>query len=133
MAGEKNLALLLKNMQPRLNLGSYVFCIVPADFDLNGTTIIAAFREKEGVTVVLEVGLADKLNLVYETPMAWITLEVHSALDAVGLTAAVSHVLAKENISCNVIAAYHHDHIFVGKEDAQKALNALLKLTSAIK
>lgn len=64
--------------------------------------------------------------------MAWITLEVHSALDAVGLTAAVSHVLAKENISCNVIAAYHHDHIFVGKEDAQKALKALLKLTSAI-
>ena len=130
MAGEQNLALLLKNMQPRLNPGRYVFCIVPADFNLNEPGIIAASREKEGVTVVLEAEIADKLNLAYETPMAWITLEVHSALDAIGLTAAVSHVLAKENISCNVIAAYHHDHIFVGKEDAQKALKALLKLSA---
>ncbi|WP_238326176.1 ACT domain-containing protein [Marinomonas sp. S3726] len=52
-------------------------------------------------------------------------MTVHSSLDAVGLTAAVATKLAEHDISANVIAAYYHDHIFVQKEKADAALQAL--------
>ena len=55
-----------------------------------------------------------------------ITLSVHSSLEAVGLTAAVSCALAREGISANVVAAY--DHIFVPVANANQALSCLLKL-----
>jgi len=72
---------------------------------------------------------ADDAALPYSMTCAWITLTVHSSLEAVGLTAAVSKALTNANISCNVIAAYYHDHIFVPAQDAQQAMDVLLQLT----
>lgn len=129
MAGEKDLDKLIKNMSPRLNQGEYVFCTVVLDFDAAGTEIIGSFIEEEGKTLVINKEQADRLNLPYDSVMSWITLKVHSSLNAVGLTAKVSAALAEKGISCNVIAAYYHDHIFVGKEDAEKAIKTLLELT----
>ncbi|WP_175108399.1 ACT domain-containing protein [Pararobbsia alpina] len=43
---------------------------------------------------------------------AWITLTVNSALEAVGLTAALATALGNSGISCNVVAGAYHDYIF---------------------
>jgi len=87
------------------------------------------FKEREGITFILVKQVADKYQMSYSFVAAWITLTVHSSLEAVGLTAAFSKALSAENISCNVVAGYYHDHIFVNKQDADRALLALKKLS----
>lgn len=124
-AGEKDLDILLRSMQPELNSGEYVFCTSPDMHLADETGIICRFHEKEGLTLVMERAAADRLGLSYSFVSAWITLTVHSSLQAVGLTAAFSSALAAEQISCNVIAGYFHDHIFVGINDAEKAMQIL--------
>ena len=133
MAGTTNLEELIKNMTPKLNEGSYVFVTVEESIAIDRTAIICEFKEPEGTTLILEKSKADELHLAYDYVAAWITLTVHSSLDAVGLTAAFSNELAKHQISCNVIAAYFHDHIFVAEKDAQKAIDALLALSKSMK
>jgi len=129
MAGETNITTLLKTMRPILNEGEYVFCTVDASQTIDQTIIIGSFKEKEGLTLVLEKSVADNLKLNYSYIAAWITLTVHSSLEAIGLTAAFSNALAKDGISCNVVAAYYHDHIFVAKDDAEKAMVVLDRLS----
>jgi uncharacterized protein len=129
MTSEKNLEKLLKNLKPILNKGDYVFCNVKDLESLDFDDILYIFREHESITVVLKKEIADSLNLEYNYIASWITLTVHSSLEAVGLTAAFSTALAKEGISCNVVAAYYHDHIFVDKKETEKAMQ-VLKLIS---
>lgn len=117
-------------MRPKLNEGEYVFCTVPASQTIDPANFIGSFKEAEGLTVILNKETADNLNLHYTFVSAWITLTIHSSLEAVGLTATFSAALAKEGISCNVIAAYYHDHIFVAKEDNVKAMQVLKQLSS---
>ncbi|WP_343350817.1 ACT domain-containing protein [Pseudomonas sediminis] len=131
MSGETNLARLLQSMTPRLNPGQYVFCCVPAEHDCSGLQPIASLRETEGLSLVLTREVADAHGLHYDYIAAWITLEVHSSLAAVGLTASFSAALAQAGISCNVVAGFHHDHIFVPNERAEKALSSLRALSAA--
>ena len=125
MAGETSLATLLRSMSPQLNDGEYVFCTLRDGKLPTGLEIVGSFREREGLTVILERSHAEKAGFSFDYVAAWITLTVHSALDAVGLTAAFATALGNAGISCNVIAAYYHDHIFVGREDAQRAIEVL--------
>lgn len=128
MPGEKNLTSLLNNMSPQLNNEDFVFCTTKESFDFTTLNPISIFNEEEGFTLILKKEVADKYNYKYEGIYKCITLKIHSSLEAVGLTAAVSTKLADNNISANVVAAYFHDHIFIPKNDADDAILALKEL-----
>lgn len=125
MSGGKDLQQLLKSMKPEHNSGDYVFCKVENLEDVNLNEVEMFFREKEAITLILKKEIAEILKLEYSVIMAWITLTVHSSLEAVGLTAAFSKALSENGISCNVVAAFYHDHIFVNKKDMEKAMEIL--------
>src|SRR5258705_3834859 len=125
MPGESDLNIILRTLKPFLHEGEYVFCHVPDNYLIELNDIISYFKETEGATIVLSKTMADQFKLSYSFVSAWITLRVHSSLESVGLTAAFSNALAADGISCNVVAAYFHDHIFVDIKDAQKAMEVL--------
>ena len=129
MSGEKNLVTLLKTMQPEHHPGEFVFCTIENLSAVDINSVVCLFREKEAITVVVKKETADDLNLAYSFVASWITLTVHSSLEAVGLTAAFSTALSAQGISCNVIAAYYHDHIFVNVKDTDAAINILKQLS----
>jgi len=126
-----DLAELLRTLRPVLNDGNYVFAVLPHDAEISALEPLATFRENEGVTVVVEEERAQLAGLRVLFRAAWITLTVHSDLQAVGLTAAVAGALTRSSISCNIIAAAHHDHVFVPAESARAALEALRALQRA--
>jgi hypothetical protein len=120
---------LLRSMRPRLSDGVYVFISAPPGMDISGLDPIATFREEEGLSLVVEESQAAALGLPVLIRAAWITLTVISDLHAVGLTAAVAKAMADKAISCNVIAAANHDHLFVPFETANAAMDALDELS----
>jgi len=131
MTDETDLANLLKELKPRLNPGEYVYCTVESKARAAQLDPICMFAEEESVTVILPKEIADEEGLAYPLVCSWITLTVHSALEAVGLTAAVSSALAAADISCNIVAAYYHDHLFVPHQDAHRAMDVLNTLAGA--
>ncbi len=107
---------MIRQMNPVIVPGRWAFRTV-AEGELAGLLPVARaiFREDEGISVLVPAQAG-------EVAMAQITLQVFSDLEGVGLTAAVSDVLAKAGIACNVIAATLHDHVFVPEASAARAL-----------
>jgi hypothetical protein len=89
----------------------------------------AMMREAEGVTLVLPT--AHPRCPDGALALRQITLSVQSALDGVGLTAAVSTALAARGIPCNVIAGACHDHLFVPAAREEEAHQTLVALANA--
>lgn len=127
-SGGDELQRMLASLRPRLHPGTFVFGCVAAPADAARLDAVAVFREAEGVTVVVPEAEAQRSGLAAQFHAAWITLEVRSELQAVGLTAAFSRALADAGIACNVIAALHHDHVFVPADRGADALACLLAL-----
>ena len=130
MPDNTDLRYLLRRMDPVLNAGTYVFATLPTSLGIAHDDIIASIREPEGLSVVVDERVAQREGLVPVFPCAWITLTVHSALDAVGLTGAFSVALGNAGISCNVVAGAFHDHIFVPRQRADDAISVLRALQS---
>lgn len=129
MSGSKDLEHLLRCASPTLDAERYVFVSMPSSYgDHAEWQPIASFAEREGLTLVIREATADANGLVYEGVFRRITLEVHSSLEAVGLTARFAERLARREISANVFAGFYHDHIFVPAIDADRAMGALATL-----
>ena len=128
---------LLATMKAELQQGEFVFVSVSVsvsdDIEIPEDKILMKFREKEGITLIITKQVAMELHLSYEYVAAWITLKVHSALDAVGFTAAFSNQLASHNISCNVVSGFYHDHIFVDVEKGEVAVRILHDFSESLK
>ena len=143
MAAERDLDKLVATMEPVVRPGRYVVVQLPVDLlarlhddgaavrpggaagDGRAVDVHATVREPEGLSAVLTQQEADRLSLPYSFVAGWITLQVHSALEAVGLTAVVSTALSEAGISCNVLAGLHHDHLLVPVDLATRAVQVL--------
>ena len=128
---ERDLNTLRKRMSPAMQDEPYVFCCVPEGQVPAGVQQLATFRETEGLTLIIPRKQAVDANLSYQFECAWITLNVYSSLDAVGFTALISNSLSKLNIPCNVVSAYHHDHLFVPFECRERVMQILQELTTS--
>jgi hypothetical protein len=130
VSGEIDLTKLIASMHPVLNDQEYIFAIMDKDslVSIDELEPLGTFYEIEGLTVIALKTKADALGIYYQSVFQCITLNVHSSLEAVGLTAAVSCALANDGISANVVAAYYHDHIFVPTAKAKQALLCLQNL-----
>ena len=128
--GESDLLTLIAQMSPSLDDQIWAFVSVDdVSSEYLAEHALATFRETEGTTLIVPWERAEEFDVSSE-PMARITLNIHSSLEAVGLTAAVSQALASEAISANVVAGFYHDHIFVPQTAGERAV-ACLKLLSA--
>jgi hypothetical protein len=122
---EFELKTLLGNLSPRLNAGEFVFLTIKERLPAH-VHPLATFHEWEGESVLLRKEQAETIGLKHGADTyAWITLAIQTPLESVGLTAAVSAALAAEGIPCNVVAAFHHDHIFIPTPSAKKAMEIL--------
>ena len=125
---ESDLKVLLATMEPVLHPDPYGY----AAWSGGALPIVpfATVAEAEGLTVIALLSQMRAAGMVSE-PWARISLTVHSDLAAVGLTAAFAGALGREGISCNVVAGYHHDHLFVQWDRRDDAMAALRELSRA--
>lgn len=115
-----DLAGMLAGMAPTLDPGRWAFVLIEDGVPAEAFAII---REAEGTTAIIPQERGDFVR---------ITLMVHSALEGVGLTAAVVGALAAKGIACNVVAGFHHDHLLVPWERRDETLAILQRLAASV-
>ncbi|XP_044735558.1 uncharacterized protein LOC123297827 [Chrysoperla carnea] len=126
--GISDINTLLKSMTPELSDAEYVFTTISYKENLPDVTFaIGMFKEREGTTFIFPKDyLPSSISSKFVVGnFRMISLNVHSSLQAVGLTAAISKSLADKNISANIIAGFYHDHIFVPTDRASEAMEIL--------
>jgi hypothetical protein len=133
MSAERDLATLLASLSPELDPEPYVF-VGGLEAVPEGIAPLATFREAEGLSLVVAATAWAATGREASAPYARLTMMVHSSLEAVGMTAAIAAALTDAGISANVVAAYHHDHIFVPwdrRHEAMEAIRALARIAAA--
>lgn len=125
MAGETDLGQMLANLEVVRRPGNFTY-ITSETVGVGQAD--AMIREDEGTTLVVSTEVATEHGYAVEFEAVWLTLVVHSALEAVGLTAAFSAALGARGIACNVLAGHLHDHILVPHDRADEAVAALVSL-----
>ena len=132
MPGYKELSYLLKNMEPAHVPGSYIFAAVSEETLETLENPLLVFREKEAITVIVTKEIAEANSISFESVWGLITLTVHSDLEAVGLFAKITSILAQEGISTNTVSAFYHDHLFVPEHRVSETLSLLRNLSNSI-
>jgi hypothetical protein len=128
MSGHRDLAHLMRVMQPVMDAREFVFATVASVPP--GVTPLGTFVEAEGITLILDRAEAVATGVAYTYPCRLITLTVHSSLEAVGFLSAITAVLTTVGISTNVVSAYYHDHLLVPTDRADEAMAVLAALST---
>jgi hypothetical protein len=123
--GEHDLGTLLQQMTPSVHPEVFVFCCFADGQPPAGLTPVCTFHETEGLTAIVPLNQAQALGLAHQFESRMVTLTVHSALDAVGFLARISAALAAQGIACNVVSAFHHDHLFVPRDRLEATIQVL--------
>jgi hypothetical protein len=120
----------LSQLEPTLDETADAFASTADRSGLAGLAACARgfFVEEQGMTFIIPSEIARAQGLPAEPRLRRIVLNVHSSLEGVGVTACVSAALANSGIACNVVAAFHHDHVFVPEGMVQHALEILRSL-----
>ncbi len=131
MSGETDLKTLLATMTGQLIEGTFVFVTLPHGAVPSGLSPRMIFQEAEGTTLILRKEEAVAANLSYEFPSRMITLNVHSALDAVGFIAHIATKLAAAGMGVNPVAGFYHDHLFIPEGREGDALEILKDIANS--
>jgi len=128
MSGQLDLSRMLASLDVEQRPGRFTF--VTGDWPTLGAVAHATIAESEGPTYVVTADDARAAGAPVDFDAAWLTLTVWSSLEAVGLTAEVSRVLADAGIACNALAGYYHDHLLVPFDRVDEAIRLLRALSS---
>lgn len=129
MSGQTNLQEVLSSMEISCDEIKYGFACLAQEIDINLKKITGIFQEKEGLTAIAPIEYLEEIGVKsYEGPYAKLTVEVHTSLELVGLTAELATKLAEQGVSANVVAGFYHDHVFVQFDMKEKAVKALMEL-----
>ncbi len=128
MTGEMDVRLMLSTLTVSRRPEIYTMVSLADAGIAIGDGVEALISEAEGTTAVMTQHAAERLGASGDFEACWLTLDVHSSLEAVGLTAAVAEALADDDIPCNVLAGFHHDHLLVPVDKADRALECLAEL-----
>lgn len=123
--GETDLDAMLATLSVDRRPGVFTFVAVGVPTPGLLAAADAMVVEGELTTLVLPVGAAQRAGLPITVEMAWLTMQVYSSLEAVGLTAAIGERLTRRGIACNMLAGYHHDHVLVPLARVDDAIAAL--------
>ena len=130
MTSSLSLDHILANMELKPQ-GIYVF--VALDEIPEGVEPFATVREYEGQTIVISEDRAIEAGLPTEKRFTRISLDVPSSLETIGITATSAQSLASRSITCNSLAGFHRDHLFVQVDKADEALEILHDLKEQAK
>ena len=128
MSGESDLTALLCGLTATLDRETYVFVTREDRLVPDGLHVQMLFQEREGATLIITQSEAIAHQLPYEFPSRMITLNAHSALEAVGFIARIATELAAQGMGVNPVAGYFHDHLFVPVDRAEDAMAILAEI-----
>ena len=128
MAGITDLKKVLSTLIVVCDDIKYGFASVPKDTGLDTSKVLATFQEDGRLAIIAPQEYLKVKGIKYEGPYAKLTIDAHTSLELVGLTAVLASKLAEHGISANVVAAFYHDHIFVQYELRKKAITLLEEL-----
>lgn len=127
MTGETDVATMLASLQIERREPPVTVVHLQDPVEL-GDGVLAVLTEDEGTTAVVSIAEAERRGWPVEFRAAWLTVSVHSSLDAIGLTAALATALTERGIACNVLAGYFHDHLLVPLDRVDEAVECLESL-----
>lgn len=125
MSGLTDLKDTLDSLKVSCDEIEYGFASIPDDSVISRDKVLATFQENGRLAVIAPKEYLDSKEIENEGPYAKLTIDVHTSLELVGLTAVMATKLAKNGISANVVAAFYHDHVFVQYNLRQRAIELL--------
>ena len=130
---------LLKKTKLKLLSDKYIFISIPLNqfnrLDLKQfqKKFFSITYEKDGITLTINEKNWNKIKVNFKKCKVGknyriITLDIKLNPNVVGYLAAISKILADNNISIIAISTYQKDHLMIKNKDTKKALKVLKKL-----